>query len=192
MNTRSLSKNAVGMTALILLAGAPALKGQTCATVLQPYFDAASQDQSDPSYYHPVSITFSKHSAGSRNTFDLVKYAEGYVRLEHGYLNYLSAKDVYPPGAGDPGLTLQSSSGFTFDPKFSLDVLVYQSGLVSLQERISGKPVPSQAAFQATCANFPSGPPNISSALLWAVVGSTVYTVTLEILPTEIRLLGPK
>jgi hypothetical protein len=188
MNTRSLSKNAVGLTALILLTGAASLEGQTCAAVLQPYFDAASQDQSDPEYTHPVTITFSKHSAGSRNPFDPVKYAGGYGRLEHGWLNYLSAKAGDAPVGGDPSVTLQSSADFTKDPKFSLDVLVYQSGTVSLQERISGQPVPSQTAFQATCASFPSGPPNTSSALLWAVVGSTVYTVTLEILPTEMKI----
>lgn len=168
MSTTSLFTKAIGFTAFVLLSAAPALRGQTCATVLQPYFASAV-----PGGHYPVFLKFSQHSAAAGvSDAAHVKYAAGRVTLQPGWVNTVFAH-----------LILQSDPAFPVTTSSRLDITLSQVGFVTLQQKILNNPVGNfpPNIFAASCAILPNTGQAGVSALVWAVVGDTVYAITLSI-----------
>jgi hypothetical protein len=160
---------AIRLTAIVLFA--VSLKAETCQSMLKPYFDWANQLHpvrtptiSDDRY--PVNVTFTTQTAagGYLSLPDPVWYAQGELDLiVGGWMNTLASNLVALPRTRNPA--------FQVDPKYTWDLRLYPTGLVSVQMLIKNTPVGGMPPtfFSATCSN----------GLVQGVVNNTAYTISL-------------
>lgn len=158
------------LAVFILLGVTSKLNAASCAATLQPLFDLAAKNDGTGFY-----ATFTSQLAtGSANrSRDPVWYANGPVTRQTGFIGFSLRGNL---------LLLTNSSGFALNPANTMAVTIFNSGLVSVQQKINGIPVGGipPTTFAASCS---AGPIQGTAGLIQGIVGSRSFTISLTTTP---------